>query len=159
MAIAGLPSIIDPSNPLKWSADDRIMLSGVLTPDREISPFEVHQEAVRGHLAHDSYCTSLCVMLANTAYAVAEEYQDHSPAFEFFRHVRNASSHGNVFNFSSREPCTAAAWRTARIDDAKKGKSNPLYGKGCFGEFLGFVDILELLWDIEQLIGARSGPA
>jgi hypothetical protein len=38
-------------------------------------------------------------MLAVTAYAAVEDRNDRSPEFEFFRHIRNASAHGNRFNF------------------------------------------------------------
>lgn len=157
VAVAGLPGMIDPSNTQKWTAADRISLSGVLIPDREISPFEIHQEVLQGHLSHETYCTSLCVMLADTAYAVAEAHHDGSPAFEFFRHVRHASSHSNKFNFSTKEPSRPSAWRTATLDETRRAKSNPLYGSRCFGQYLGFVDILELLWDIEQLVVRNSG--
>jgi hypothetical protein len=154
-AIASLPAITDPANPLQFRPEDSIELQGVVTQPRSIKPFEIHRNVIDGHLQHDYYCANLCIMLANTAYEAAKPYNDQSPVFEFFRHIRNAGSHGNRFYFTAREPVQPAIWRTAVIDHTIKGTSNPLYDTACFGLFLGFVDILELLWDVEQLILAE----
>jgi hypothetical protein len=44
----------------------------------------------------------------------------------------------------------AARWaRGFVIDDSLKGSTNPLHGRGCFGDVLGGADLLELLRDIE----------
>lgn len=158
-AVASLPAIIDPANPMHLTPEDSIELQGVVTQPRSIKPFEIHRNVIEGHLPHDYYCTNLCIMLANTAYEAAKPYNDRSPLFEFFRHVRNAGSHCNRFNFAAREPAQPAAWRTTTIDHTLKGATNPLYDTPCFGKFLGFVDILELLWDVEQMILPRLSPS
>jgi hypothetical protein len=93
VAVAGLPAIIDPTNPAGWNPGDRIELQGVQTGAREIHPYEIHRNVVDRKLPHEHYCTHLCIMLANTAYEAAKPYADRSPIFEFFRHIRNASSH------------------------------------------------------------------
>jgi hypothetical protein len=152
VALASLPAIIDPSNPLGWRPEDRIELSGIQTASREIHPYEIHREVVENKLSHESYCTNLCIMLTNTAYEAVKSYDDKSPVFEFFRHIRNASSHRNQFNFTANEPARPAAWRGLHFDVNLKGKDNPYYGFQCFGQHLSFIDILELLWDVEQLI-------
>lgn len=152
VAIASLPAIIDPSNPLGWKPEDRIELFGVQTASREIHPYEIHREVVEKKLPHEFYSTNLCIMLTNTAYEAVKACDDKSPVFEFFRHIRNASSHRNQFNFSANEPTRPAAWRGLNFDVSLKGPANPYYGSLCFGNHLGFMDILELLWDVEQLI-------
>jgi hypothetical protein len=158
-AITSLFVIADPERPIKFDPQDRIHISGVLTSSRSISAHEVQQHVLNQDLPHDYYCTNLCIMLTNTAYAVAEPYNDKGPVFEFFRHLRNASSHGNRFNFHPKEPSRLAAWRNASIDHTKRGKDNPLYGTVCFGQYFGFADILDLLWDVEQLILPQIRPA
>jgi len=101
-------------------------------------------------------------MLVNTAYEAIREFRDTSkelrehPVFELFRHVRNASSHLNQFNFKDYEPSRAASWRSLTLDDTLKGKDNPLYGKGCFGNVLGTADVFLLLSDIEEILIARG---
>lgn len=89
-------------------------------------------------------------MLANTAYESVKEGNDKSPEFELFRHIRNASSHQNKFNFFTHEPSSLAYWNEATIDQNLKGKNNPLYGTQCFGTFFGVPDIIDLLKEIEE---------
>jgi hypothetical protein len=158
VALASLPAIIDASNPVKWAPEDRIELLGVQTPAREISPYEIHRQVVEKNLPHEYYCTNLCIMLTNTAYEAARGYNDRSPVFEFFRHLRNTSSHGNRLNFFNTEPARPAVWRALKFDHTRKGATNPLYGQPCFGHYFGFIDILELLWDVEQLIQPQVRP-
>ena len=68
------------------------------------------------------------------------------------RHVRNAGSRGKRFNFRPKEPARPAAWLGVKLDHTLKGTANPLYSCPCFGYYLGFIDILELLWDVEQVV-------
>ncbi len=89
------------------------------------------------------------MMLANTAYESVKDHNDQSPEFEFFRHVRNASSHRNFFYFTRNEPARAAAWRGFALDVVAKGDTNPLFGTPCFGPVLGPADLIDLLADIE----------
>ena len=96
---------------------------------------------------------ALCRMLINTAYeSVKERFKDQRPIFEYFRHVRNAASHGGTFTFWSDEPTKPAEWRGSRIDHKQTGRANPLFGTSCFFDFLEIGDVLLLLWDIEQLL-------
>jgi hypothetical protein len=90
------------------------------------------------------------MMLANAAYEAVKELNDHSPEFEFLRHLRNAASHGNVISLASIEPRRPAHWRGQGFDHRVKGNSNPLNGKLCFGYLIGPADLLWLLWDIEK---------
>ena len=89
-------------------------------------------------------------MLLTTAYAAVEHEKDLSPEFEFFRHLRNAASHGNRFFFAKREPERPASWRGLAIAESHTGSRNPLHGIKCVGTFLGSADVILLLWDIEQ---------
>jgi hypothetical protein len=158
VAMASLPAFIDPSKPTGWKLEDRIALTGIQTASREIHPYEIHRQLVEGEYSYETYGTNLCIMLTNTAFEAARPYDDKSPVFEFFRHVRNASSHRNEFNFSANEPAKPAAWRGISFDTSLKGSKNPFFGSACFGYYMGFVDILELLWDVEQLILPRLRP-
>lgn len=88
-------------------------------------------------------------MLLNAAYSIAEPHNDRTPEFEFFRHVRNAVSHGNTFNFYKTEPARPTSWMNFVIDDALKGPANPLYGTKCVGTTISPADVLALLHDIE----------
>lgn len=71
------------------------------------------------------------------------------PEIEFLRHLRNAGSHGNIFNFYPKEPKLEANWGALVIDSKFKGKDNPLFGKQCFGNFIDCGDLLRLLKTIE----------
>jgi hypothetical protein len=94
--------------------------------------------------------TSFCMMLMISAYESNKNKFDKSPLYEFFRHIRNASAHNNRFFFLSHEPKRPAKWRNLYIDDKKKGKDNPLFGKDCFFNFLGPADSILLLNEVEK---------
>jgi hypothetical protein len=90
------------------------------------------------------------MMLANTAYESVKQYNDGSEIFELFRHIRNASSLLNIFKFNHKEPAHPAKWRSAVIEHQLKGENNTLFGKPCFGHFIGVTDVLDLLMDVEK---------
>ncbi|MFZ6028053.1 MAG: hypothetical protein ACOYYS_10085 [Chloroflexota bacterium] len=94
----------------------------------------------------------LICLLANMAYERVKQFNDHSPEFEFFRHVRNAASHKNHFTFTKNEPQRAANWEGLIIDHAMTGEANPLQKQQCFGTFLYSGDLFFLLNDIEDKI-------
>lgn len=101
--------------------------------------------------------TNLCVMLVNTAYESLNKATRTrlrgNPVFEFFRHVRNAASHGNKWHFSSKEPARPAAWKILILNHALIGNANPLQGQQCIhGSLLLPGDLLFLLRDVETLI-------
>jgi hypothetical protein len=88
--------------------------------------------------------------LANTAHASVK--LPRTAVTEFFRHVRNAASHRNRFNFSDDEPRWPAEWRGKALDHVRKGRANPLHGVTCFHETLGPADLFLLLSDVEKLL-------
>lgn len=108
---------------------------------------------------------ALCCMLANSAFesiekAVRDTLRD-EPVFQFFRHVRNAASHGNTWHFSSAEPARPAAWQPAggrriEIDHALRGEQNPMHGNKCFYGDIQPADLLYLLKDVEDLVALRG---
>lgn len=74
----------------------------------------------------------------------------HQPEVEFFRHIRNASAHGNTFRFKKykdgqEEPVRSAVWR--KIEITKK-----MEGTRLFFEFLSAGDLIYLLDDIGSLL-------
>ena len=66
-------------------------------------------------------------------------FLNHSQEFEFFRHIRNAISHGNRFTFSRNEPSRPAAFKNKTIDHNLNGYENVLF------TFIGIGDTLDLL--------------
>lgn len=125
---------------------------GRFVPDKLMAPHSLRARAVRGDISSSDHIVSCCIMLANTAYESVKQFNDGCETFEFFRHIRNASSHLNTFQFNHKEPANPARWRNAVLEHHSKGEDNPLFGQRCFGHFLGVSDILELLIDIEQII-------
>ena len=152
VAVSGSPAVFLPDNPMNFQPNETIELTGVVYPSMSIKPHQIHRNAVDGFISTDSFKYSLCMMLANHAYEAVKDENDSSPEFELFRHIRNASSHNNRFNFIDSEPARPASWRGLRIDNTNKGKNNLLYGQACFGDFMGISDLVLLLWDIEQII-------
>ncbi len=152
VSLAASPSIFNDENPMSLSKDQYISVNGILLEDRHFFPYDVYELAQQGKISNNMYFKSCCAMLANTAFESVKDKNDKSPEFEFFRHIRNASSHQNTFNFFANEPARPAAWRGTVIDQSLKGTSNPLYGTECFGTFMGMAEIIDLLKDIENKI-------
>ncbi len=150
--LSASPAIFSTGNPMGFKKDHYISLQGVQVSDKHWYPIEVYEQAQNGHMTQAFYIGHTCMMLANLAYESVKSLNDHSPEFEFFRHVRNAASHRNLFTFTQNEPRCPVAWRGIAIDHNKKGTSNPLHGTHCFGPVLGPADIIDLLADIEQKI-------
>lgn len=106
--------------------------------------------------------SQLCCMLANAAWEAARFKRKHpswdKPEVQFFRHVRNAASHGNRWSFEEPKgsrpgtPDLPAAWRGFELDHTRKGRDNPLQHLACFGRSLSSADLLRLLLDVETLL-------
>lgn len=131
---------------------DYISVEGKYVNGRHFFPYDVIKIINLGTFTFPTYINSCCSMLANTAYEAVKDKNDKSPEFELLRHIRNASSHKNIFNFYPKEPTFPASWKGAIIEHKIKGKENPLFGTECFGTFMGPVDIIDLLRDIELKI-------
>jgi len=79
----------------------------------------------------------------NKQYSYDNDPKKYSKEFEFFRHVRNACSHGNKFNVNRSKrlwdnPQYKAEWNGIKIDLS-------LDGKECFFSFLTLGDAMQLL--------------
>ena len=109
-ATMGLGHVFEMGNPLSPDLDKIVWYHGKVRPGLAIDLGQVHALCVSGDHTADAVMKSLCCMLLNTAYSVAEAHNDQSPAFEVFRHVRNAASHGNYFFFKKDEPRLPASW-------------------------------------------------
>jgi hypothetical protein len=149
-ATMGLGTVFEKENPLSTDPDKIAWYRGKVRPDLAIDVGQVHALCLSGDLTADAVMKSLCCMLINTAYSVAEAHNDQSPAFEVFRHLRNAASHGNNFFFKKDEPRLPASWGAFVIDDKLKGRFNPLFGVECIGDTVSSADALALLQDIER---------
>ena len=152
VSLCGSPVIFDKRIEMFLPPDRSLSFQGRFVPNKLMSPHSLRASAEMGGINSSDHIVSCCIMLANTAYESVKQFNDGSEVFEFFRHIRNASSHLNTFQFIHKEPTNKACWRNAIIDNQRKGENNPLYGQRCFGNFLGVSDILELLIDIEQII-------
>jgi len=152
VAVVGSPAVFHGDNPMNFQPDQTIELTGVVYPSMSIKPYQIHRNALDGHISLDNFKYSLCMMLANHAYEAVKDRNIELPAWELLRHIRHASAHDNRFTFANGKPSKPAHWRNLVIDDTRKGKSNPLSGKNCFGDFMGISDLLLLLWDIEQTL-------
>ena len=156
IAIAGSPSIINEDNPMGLEEGQYIVVPGIISAGRHIRPREIHDQVVKGHISQGRFLKSCCAMLANTAYETVKDKNDKSPEFEFLRHIRHASSHGNRFHFYKSEPSHPAEWRGVKIDQILQGSANPLHDVECFGNFIGAADIIDLLSDIEKKIAITT---
>lgn len=155
VAISGSPAIFLPDNKMGYTPDTQIGLSGIMHAEMNISPHLIHKLSQTGFISTEDFKNSLCAMLTNHAYEIVKSQNNQGPVFEFFRHIRNAASHRNTFNFFPQEPRRPASWSGFSIDDTNKGSTNPLYGTPCFGTFLGISDLLLLLKDIDVML---NGP-
>jgi len=149
-ATMGMGPVFEKETPLSSSPDKVAWYRGKVRPDLAIDVGKVHARCASGELTADAVMKSLCCMLINTAYSVAEAHNDQSPAFEVFRHLRNAASHGNNFFFKKDEPRLPASWGMFVIDDKLKGRFNPLFGVECIGDTFSPADALALMQNIER---------
>ena len=152
VGLATCPAVFNSDNPMNLAEGHYIAIQGIAVPSRHFRPKEVFDQVQAGSITMDQYIVSCCSMLANTAYESVKSKNDRSPEFEFFRHVRNAASHGNKFHFNASEPARPASWRGLAIAHTSQGSGNPLNGTRCFGQLLGVADIVDLLIDIEAKI-------
>lgn len=152
VSLCGSPVIFDKRIEMFLPPDRSLSFPGRFAPNKLMVPHSLRESAVRGDINSSDHIALCCLMLANTAYESVKHFNDGSETFEFFRHIRNASSHLNTFQFIHKEPVKPARWRKAVIEHHLKGENNPLYGQRCFGHYLGVSDILELLLDVEQII-------
>jgi len=150
VAVSGSHSIFLTDNLMGFEKEHSIRLTSNVAKDLHVRPREVRDLLHAGHISKDDFLGTLCMMLVNTAYEAVKSKNDHSPEFEFFRHVRNASSHLNKFTFWPDEPRREARWRGIDIPSTLKGDANPFCGRFCFGEVLAMSDAVYLLWDINQ---------
>jgi hypothetical protein len=67
------------------------------------------------------------------------------PVVQFFRHIRNAAAHNNVFTFSKDQPGKPAIWRGKQIARA-------LEGLPCFFNFMAPGDLPLLLEEISRAL-------
>ena len=151
-SLAGLQAFVDPKNPMNIRPNQRLPLEGHVHRKFSISTHDLFKQFQSKTLDSKFITARLCCMLTNSTYESVQKIKPSSPEFEFFRHVRNASSHGNQFFFSRNEPRRKAEWRSKDIALNPKGDAHPLYNSVCFFDYLGPADLILLLWDIEQLL-------
>ncbi len=152
ISLCGCPVIFEKDLNLYHSTSQILSFPGAFADSKHMVPYRLRQQAEKGEINKSKHIASCCMMLANTAYESVKQYNDGSEVFEFFRHIRNASSHLNIFQFNHKEPAHPAKWRGAVIEHQLKGEKNTLFGKPCFGHFIGVADILDLLMDVEKQI-------
>ena len=138
---------------------DLVRLASIEYGALEIKPREVTELLRNGNMQLSDLTDSLAYMLVNSAYEAVADYFDDSkwpelrlahPELEFFRHVRNAASHGGTWNFKSGEPRRTAKWRGREI-------TRDLQDQPIWAANLKPGDLLVLLWDVEQILKASPG--
>lgn len=141
-------------NEIQFDQSVKVGLASVEYPALEISPQEVKDMFEAGGFNLGDTTDSLLYMLLNAAYEVCvDRYGDASwlslrqkhPELEFFRHLRNAASHGGMWNFCDDEPSRPASWRGRIL-------SNSLQDKRIFDANLKPGDLLVFLADVEKLL-------
>lgn len=152
ISLCGCPVIFEKHIDVYQSPEQLLSFPGIHSQNKHLAPYHLRQLALNGDINKSKHIGSCCMMLANTAYESVKQYNDGSETFEFFRHIRNASSHLNIFQFNHKEPSKSAKWRGVTIDHTQKGDENILFNKPCFGHFMAVADILDLLMDIEKEI-------
>jgi hypothetical protein len=148
-ATVGMGPVFDTTNPLGLSPQMQAGYRGIIKTDVVIDMNQVHTQCISGALSPDIAVKSLCCMLLNSTYEIAKPFNDFSPEFEIFRHLRNAASHKNHFDFHANEPSRPAYWAGLNIDHNLKGNTNPLAGTECVGTLVSAGDIIALLYEIE----------
>ncbi len=165
-ALVGVGIIWDTTVVLPYEDDHQFkFLNGkVRDAGGGLFPMERVNEARRGEnsAGMEPTVNALTSMLLNSAYEAVRKHSDKGPVFEFLRHLRNAASHGQKFNFrdpnhkgKGGEPSRPAVWRGITIDHNLQGRQNPIYGTS-FWALLEPVDILLLLYDIEETLIAAG---
>ena len=155
ISLCGCPVIFEEHVDIYKDPTQILSFPGAFSQHKHLAPYKLRQQAITGNIDKSKHIAACCMMLANTAYESVKQYNDGSEIFEFLRHIRNASSHLNVFQFNLKEPAHPAKWRGAIIDHQYKGEANKLYKNPCFGHFIGVADLLDLLMDIEKKIIAQ----
>jgi hypothetical protein len=148
-ASAGLGPVFAKDSPLAFQPGVALLFTGIVVPDLHVRMEDIRATCTSQPLTGHEAAKSLCCMLVNSAYCVAEDSNDHSPDFEVFRHFRNAASHGNKFFFKPWEPARPASWRGFTIDHKMQGAQNPLHGTEFIGTAASAADVIVLLSDIE----------
>ena len=151
-SLAGLQALVDPRNPMEIKPNQRLPVQGQVHKQFSINTFELFQHLQSGKFDYSFLTAQLCCMLTNTAYELVKDQRLTHSYFKFFRHIRNASSHGNRFFFKPNQPDRTVDWREKTISNSAKGAANPLFQTTCFFGYLGPADLILLLWDIEQLV-------
>ncbi len=139
-----------------YDPEDKVGLASVEHHAIEILPSEVIELIQSGTVPLGTVTDSLARMLINAAYEKAQDKYDSNrwtelrsnyPELEFFRHLRNAASHGGFFTFKGNEPNPKrkAEWRGKVIDAS-------LACKSMFDAAIKPGDLFALLWDVEQII-------
>lgn len=152
LATVGMGPLFEKDNALNLDASKIAMYFGRFNQRTDVDMQQVQNLAWYGGITPNDAVNSLCCMVVNAAYETVKEHNDNSPEFELFRHLRNAASHMNQFNFFDHEPKRPAAWRGFEIDHTSLGTTNSLFGIQCFGLTVGPADVLQLMSDIEKRI-------
>ncbi|RWX46936.1 hypothetical protein H206_00248 [Candidatus Electrothrix aarhusensis] len=71
-------------------------------------------------------------------------FENHTPEFEFLRHIRNAMSHGNRFTFRNGEPRRTASFEGFTINSSMNGTNNVLHNYIHFGDLLRLINHVKI---------------
>lgn len=115
--------------------------------------FDKKYIGIRSEAASKAFAQITAGFVGSVYELLKDRYQSTSPTWQFFRHVRNASFHGNKFNLHSGQPNHPAHWRGLEIDRS-------LNGTPLIYDFLAPGDVFLLMSDVVKEIGVppEIGP-
>jgi hypothetical protein len=70
-------------------------------------------------------------------------FEKQTPEFEFFRHIRNAASHGNRLTFKNGEPRRPASYNGFTIDASMNGMTDVIHNYIHFGDILNLINYIK----------------
>lgn len=131
--------------------DVKIKLNSKFVGETHILPHTTYIHLKNGLITWGVMRQNLIYMLLNICYEnIKDVLSKEEPNHEFFRHLRNAASHGGIFTFNKKEPIHPANWRGIELN-------KELDGKRIWDLGIGEGDILLLLWDVEQGLMEKNG--
>lgn len=126
-------------------------------PRRDGTLYEMDLDATVANVTNNPGFTMIVilnaftVMLPDIAHALSQRhYFTNSPELEFFRHLRNAVSHGNKFHFTNNKINHPARFGAYEITPA-------LEGQRALFAFINPGDVLDLFDEIERQLRQMHG--
>ena len=144
----------------KFADSVKAAIACTLSTPLLITPKHMKEIFAVGGFTLGAVSDQLAMMLVNAAFEATKvqytaetwlELRCAHPELEFFRHLRNAASHGARWSFQGKEPTRHAAWRGKELDASMDGQA-------ALNDDLQPGDLLVLLHDVEEIL-TQAPPA